>query len=129
MLFGHISALWRRSFGADREYYKIFDVMLGFTPHNIDLYKLALIHRSASLRIDSSEITGENFDEDGGSMSINNERLEYLGDAIIEAVTSDYLCIEYPHEDEGFLTKMRSKIGKLTTSTYAFRIRSLSSSI
>ncbi len=46
---------------------------------------------------------------DDGSQ-INNERLEYLGDAIIEAVTSDYLYIQYPAENEGFLTQLRSKI-------------------
>ena len=46
--------------------------------------------------------------EDG--RAINNERLEYLGDAVIEAVTSDYLFIEYPDRDEGFMTQLRSKI-------------------
>ncbi len=71
--------------------------MFGFVPHNIDLYKLALIHKSASLVLD-----------DGSQ--INNERLEYLGDAVIESVTSDYLYIQYPLENEGFLTQLRSKI-------------------
>ncbi|MFI3279565.1 MAG: ribonuclease III [Rikenellaceae bacterium] len=71
--------------------------MFGYAPHNIDLYKLALIHKSASLVL-----------EDG--TSINNERLEYLGDAVIESVTSDYLYIQYPRENEGFLTQLRSKI-------------------
>ncbi len=71
--------------------------MFGFAPHNIDLYKLALIHKSASLVLD-----------DGSQ--INNERLEYLGDAVIESVTSDYLYIQYPFENEGFLTQLRSKI-------------------
>lgn len=73
------------------------DDLFGFVPHNIELYKLALIHKSASLIL-----------EDG--RSINNERLEFLGDAVIEAVTSDYLFIEYPDRDEGFLTQLRSKI-------------------
>ncbi len=71
--------------------------MFGFIPNNIELYKLALIHKSASLVL-----------EDG--RPINNERLEFLGDAVIEAVTSDYLFIEYPDRDEGFLTQLRSKI-------------------
>lgn len=71
--------------------------MFGIIPHNIELYKLALIHKSASLVL-----------EDG--RSINNERLEFLGDAVIEAVTSDFLFIEYPEEDEGFMTKMRARI-------------------
>ncbi len=87
----------RCNFGSDKEYFKIFVDMFGFVPHNIELYKLALIHKSASLVL-----------EDGSQ--INNERLEYLGDAVIESVTSDYLYIEYPTENEGFLTQLRSKI-------------------
>ena len=87
----------RRNFGRDKAYYRIIDDMFGFIPNNIELYKLALIHKSASLVL-----------EDG--RAINNERLEFLGDAVIEAVTSDYLFIEYPDRDEGFLTQLRSKI-------------------
>lgn len=87
----------RRNFGRDKAYYKIVDDMFGFIPHNIELYKLALIHKSASLVL-----------EDG--RSINNERLEFLGDAVIESVTSDYIFIEFPDRDEGFMTQMRSKI-------------------
>lgn len=87
----------RRNYGQDKEYYRIIDELFGFVPHNIELYKLALIHKSASLVL-----------EDG--RAINNERLEFLGDAVIEAVTSDYLFIEYPDRDEGFLTQLRSKI-------------------
>ncbi|MBR2423607.1 MAG: ribonuclease III [Tidjanibacter sp.] len=71
--------------------------MFGHTPDNIELYKLALVHRSASVKVDGGE-------------SINNERLEFLGDAVLEGIVSDYLFIEYPHESEGFLTKTRSKI-------------------
>ena len=72
------------------------DDMFGFIPNNIELYKLALIHKSASVVV--------------GNQSINNERLEFLGDAVIETVTSDYLFIEYPEYDEGRLTQLRSKI-------------------
>ncbi len=96
-MLDHLIGAYRRYFDQDREYYTIFYDMFGFTPHNIDLYKLALIHKSASLVL-----------EDG--THINNERLEYLGDAIIEAITSDYLYIEFPTKSEGFLTQMRSKI-------------------
>ncbi|MDE5962661.1 MAG: ribonuclease III, partial [Alistipes sp.] len=71
--------------------------MFGFIPHNIELYKLALIHKSASLIL-----------EDG--RPINNERLEFLGDAVIESVTSDYIFIEFPDQDEGFMTQLRSRI-------------------
>ncbi len=61
------------------------------------MYKLALVHKSASIILDNG-------------VAVNNERLEYLGDAIIEAVVSDMLYIEYPYENEGFLTQLRSKI-------------------
>lgn len=88
---------WRRNFGPDKEFYRTIDELFGFVPHNIELYKLALIHKSASLVLDDGR-------------QINNERLEYLGDAVIEAVTSDYLYIEFPDRDEGFMTKLRSKI-------------------
>lgn len=87
----------KRNFGRDKAYYKIVDDMFGFVPHNIELYKLALIHKSASLVLDEGQ-------------TINNERLEFLGDAIIEAVTSDYLFIAFPDRDEGFMTQLRSKI-------------------
>ncbi len=87
----------RRNFGRDKAYYRIIDAMFGFVPHNIELYKLALIHKSASLIL-----------EDG--RPINNERLEFLGDAVIESVTSDYVFIEFPEQDEGFMTQLRSRI-------------------
>ncbi len=73
------------------------DDLFGFIPHNIELYKLALIHKSASLVLESGQ-------------TVNNERLEFLGDAVIESVTSDYLFIEFPDRDEGFLTQLRSRI-------------------
>ncbi len=87
----------RRNFGRDKAYYRIIDAMFGFVPHNIELYKLALVHKSASLIL-----------EDG--RPINNERLEFLGDAVIESVTSDYVFIEFPEQDEGFMTQLRSRI-------------------
>ncbi len=71
--------------------------IFGFYPGNIFLYKLALRHKSASL----DKING---------FKINNERLEYLGDAILGAVVAEYLFKRFPYENEGFLTEMRSKI-------------------
>ena len=86
----------RRNFGRNKSYYRLIDDMFGFIPNNIELYKLALVHKSASIDI--------------GGQTINNERLEFLGDAVIESITSDYLFIEYPDYDEGKLTKLRSKL-------------------
>jgi len=71
--------------------------IFGFYPGNIFLYKLALRHKSAS----RNKING---------LKINNERLEYLGDAILGAVVADFLFKRFPYESEGFLTEMRSKI-------------------
>ena len=67
--------------------------VLGFSPDNLSLYKTALTHRSVR----------ENADE-------NNERLEYLGDAVLSALVADYLFMRYPYKEEGFLTEMRSKM-------------------
>lgn len=67
--------------------------VLGFSPNNTSLYKTALTHRSVR----------ENADE-------NNERLEYLGDAVLSALIADYLFMRYPYREEGFLTEMRSKM-------------------
>ena len=67
--------------------------MLGFAPGTVSLYKTALSHRSVK----------EGTDE-------NNERLEYLGDAILSGIVADYLFKRYPYKGEGFLTEMRSKM-------------------
>lgn len=88
---------FRRNFGKDKIFFRIIDDMFGFIPNNIELYKLALIHKSASITLDNGQ-------------HINNERLEFLGDAVIETITSDYLFIEFPDKSEGFLTQMRSKM-------------------
>ena len=101
---------FRRNFGKDKRFYAAIDDMFGFIPNNIELYKVALIHKSASV------VT-----EDG--RQLNNERLEYLGDAVIESVTSDYLFIEFPDKDEGFLTQLRSKmVSRQTLNDVAKRI-------
>ncbi len=101
---------FRRNFGKDKRFYAAIDDMFGFIPNNIELYKVALIHKSASVAT-----------EDG--RQLNNERLEYLGDAVIESVTSDYLFIEFPDKDEGFLTQLRSKmVSRQTLNDVAKRI-------
>lgn len=96
-MFDYLSFLYNINFGKDKFYYKAINDIFGLRPNNIELYKLALIHKSASVVL-----------EDG--THINNERLEFLGDAIIEAVTSDMLYVEFPYENEGFLTQLRAKI-------------------
>ena len=85
-------------FSSDRkEFYLFLKELLGFYPQNLKLYDLAFVHKSAST-VDSQG----NF--------VNNERLEYLGDAILGAIIADFLYNRFPQEDEGFLTKTRSKL-------------------
>lgn len=96
-MFGALLKPFKKRFGADKHYYTILDDIFGIYPNNIELYKLALIHRSASL-----------FMPDG--TPINNERLEFLGDSVIETVVSEYLFVSYQDANEGWLTQMRSKI-------------------
>ena len=71
--------------------------VFGFTPRHLDIYKIALVHRSLSKN-------------DAVAGRLNNERLEYLGDAILGAITADFLFRKYPLLSEGKLTEMRSKI-------------------
>lgn len=73
--------------------YKILD----FYPYNLTLYEQALLHKSSSIRIK-------------GGRWINNERLEFLGDAILDAIVADIVFKEFEYKKEGFLTNMRSKI-------------------
>lgn len=87
----------RRIVGKNRYYYKFIHRLFGTTPNNIELYKLALVHRSASIVLSDRSV-------------INNERLEFLGDAVIETVVSEMLFIEYPEMNEGALTQLRSRI-------------------
>lgn len=98
-----------RLFSSSRkEFYLFLKNLIGFYPQNLKLYDLAFVHKSASV-IDSR-----------GNFT-NNERLEYLGDAVLSAVIADFLYNRFPQEDEGFLTKTRSKLVNrsfLTKLTY-----------
>ena len=71
--------------------------VLGFYPRHTELYRIAFTHRSKS-------------QEMGRGHRINNERLEYLGDAVLSSIVADYLYHRYPNKEEGFLTELRSKI-------------------
>ncbi|MBN1416777.1 MAG: ribonuclease III [Bacteroidales bacterium] len=84
-------------FTPDKNFKRHLKNILGFLPGNIRLYQLAFVHKSASGFIFKNH-------------QINNERLEYLGDAILGAIVAEYLYHKFPGKDEGFLTQMRSKI-------------------
>ncbi len=87
----------RIHFSPDKELYQSVRNIFGYYPSNIHLYKLAFRHKSATTK----KLNG---------IRLNNERLEYLGDAILSAVIADFLFKSFPYKNEGFLTEMRSKI-------------------
>lgn len=87
----------RLLFHKDRESYFCFYKILGFFPRNIRFYEQALLHKSTSIR-----------SEKGGPL--NNERLEFLGDAILDAIVGDIVYKHFEGRREGFLTNTRSKI-------------------
>ena len=80
-----------------KEPYLSFQKILGFYPDRIDLYIEATTHRSSSIRSKKGRW-------------VNNERLEFLGDAILDAIVADILYKKFEHKKEGFLTSTRSRI-------------------
>jgi len=82
---------------SDKKLVNTIKNIFGFYPKNIALYKLALMHRSVS----QSFADGK---------KINNERLEFLGDAVLSSIVAEYLFKKFPVKEEGFLTEIRSRI-------------------
>ncbi len=80
-----------------RRLYFLLKPIIGFYPTSLKIYELSLIHKSAMIKSKSGQI-------------INNERLEFLGDAMLGAIVAQELYTKYPEVNEGFLTKTRSKI-------------------
>ena len=95
--FGNLIDRVRLLFRKDRESYLCFYRMLGFYPHDIHIYEQALLHKSSSVKSDQGRL-------------VNNERLEFLGDAILDAVVGDIVYQKFDGKREGFLTNTRSKI-------------------
>lgn len=89
--------IYNLHFSSQRAYVRKLKNMLGFVPKNIRLYQMAFRHKSVAITI-----------KDGVKNS--NERLEFLGDAVLGSVIAELLFKLYPYKDEGFLTELRSKI-------------------
>ena len=87
----------RLLFCKERESYLCFYRILGFYPRNLKYYQQALLHKSTAVRSDEGRL-------------LNNERLEFLGDAILDAVVGDIVYRHFEGRREGFLTNTRSKI-------------------
>jgi ribonuclease-3 len=84
-------------FSKDKHLFHSMKNLLGFYPNNLSVYKLAFSHRSSA-------------EEHPSGLKLSNERLEYLGDAVLGAVVAEMLFKRFPFKEEGFLTEMRSKI-------------------
>ena len=96
-MFSNITDRIRLLFRKDKESYFRFYKMLGFYPRNISIYEQALLHKSSSIKSEQGRL-------------LNNERLEFLGDAILDAVVADIVYKKFEGKREGFLTNTRSKI-------------------
>jgi ribonuclease-3 len=92
-----ISRFYKLYFSPNRKYVKVLKNLLGFVPGNLSLYRLAFRHKSVAQNIKKG-------------VKNSNERLEFLGDAVLGSVVAEVLFKLYPFEDEGFLTELRSKI-------------------
>jgi len=84
-------------FSSDKKLASSIKNIFGYCPRNVYLYQLAFRHKSASKEF----VNG---------LKLSNERLEYLGDAVLSSVVADYLFRKFPYKEEGFLTEMRSRI-------------------
>lgn len=82
---------------AERDLAEFIHNIFGFYPRNITLYQLAFTHKSMSVKL-------------LGGITVSNERLEYLGDAVLGSVVAEYLFRRFPTKQEGFLTEIRSRI-------------------
>lgn len=95
-----IRQVYNYYFSADKNLARKLKPIIGFVPARLNIFRLAFYHKSMN---------------NGNGHNGNNERLEYLGDAILSTIVAEYLFKKYPQKDEGFLTKMRSKIVKRKT--------------
>jgi ribonuclease III len=84
-------------FTPEKSFVRRLKRILGFRPRNLGLYQLAFIHKSASQVVLKDS-------------HLNNERLEFLGDAILDSMVAEYLFRRFPDKEEGFLTQTRSKL-------------------
>src|SRR6201991_1867412 len=92
-----VSRLYKLYLSPHKKYVRILKNLLGFVPGNLSLYRMAFRHKSVAVNVKKG-------------VKNSNERLEFLGDAVLGSVVAEVLFKLYPYEDEGFLTELRSKI-------------------
>jgi ribonuclease III len=91
------AAILRKSKASDKTLQEAINNLFGYSPGNIAVYKLAFRHKSMAPHANNG-------------FKHSNERLEYLGDAVLGSIVADFLFKKFPYKDEGFLTEMRSRI-------------------
>jgi ribonuclease-3 len=96
-LLTYVTNLFKSYSAEEKKLVLAIKAIVGTSPRNLKLYSLATLHTSISNKNDKG-------------YRPSNERLEYLGDAILSAIVADYLFKKYPFKDEGFLTEIRSRI-------------------
>ena len=110
-IFSSFTNLYYLYFSKHSDAYKKLIEILGYCPRNIKLYKQAFLHNSHSFKVS------------GESNKSNNERLEYLGDAVLDLIIAELLFKKFPYKGEGFLTEMRSKsVSRKMLSSIAFNM-------
>jgi len=92
-----IAKFYKLYLGRERAYVKKLKNLLGFVPGNLSLYRMAFRHKSVATNVKKG-------------VKNSNERMEFLGDAVLGSVVAEVLFKLYPYKDEGFLTELRSKI-------------------
>ena len=91
------AAIVRKQKASDKHLQEAIRNLFGYQPGNIALYRLAFRHKSVASQLNNG-------------FKHSNERLEYLGDAVLGSIVADFLFKKFPYKDEGFLTEMRSRI-------------------
>lgn len=100
---GLFQRVYNEHFSDEKEFVRRLKNVLGYTPSNLSIYMLAFSNKASS-------------NSDDRFLALQtNERLEFLGDSILGSIVAEYLFNKYPNRDEGFLTKMRSKVVKRKT--------------
>ena len=96
-MIGGIQKNYFPQFFKNQQFFKKLYRLLGYYPKKIELYQQALLHNSSSRKLHGIDVKN------------NNERLEYLGDAVLDLIIAEFLFKKFPFQGEGFLTEMRSK--------------------
>lgn len=103
--------IYYTQFSKKKDFYKKLYQLLGYCPNKVKVYNQAFLHNSTSRKLQGINIKN------------NNERLEYLGDAVLDLIIAEFLFKKFPFQGEGFLTEMRSKsVSRKMLADIAFKM-------